>query len=186
MMVMFVITKVPRLGSEEEHREWDAREELRPMLECAVKEVKGLPGPSDYNDYNAYHLYSEFMFTLLCDDAVIKALRGREREKLATLIKQKRETFLTTDGGWIWWVNMLESLKSATEVALGKDHGISDGRLKLLLDDKNILEATKAYKVSMEKNDPVAGGPAWHKLFMLLGKARLDFLFVAINDDVCQ
>ena len=154
------------MGSEEEHRDWDAREELRPELEFVAKLVIGEEGDD------------EFMFTLLCDDAVIKALSGREMEKLATLIKQKRETFLTTDGGWIWWVNMLESLKSATEVALGKDHGISDGRLKLLLDDKNILEATKAYKVSMEKNDPAAGGPAWHKLFMLLGKARLDLLFV--------
>ena len=84
MMVMFVIAKV-RLGREEEHREWDAREELRPMLEEAVKDVLG-----EEDDY-------EFMFTLLCDDAVIKALRGREMEKVATLIKQKRKTYLTRD-----------------------------------------------------------------------------------------
>ena len=35
VMVMFVIVQV-RLGSEEEHKEWDAREELRPELDDDV------------------------------------------------------------------------------------------------------------------------------------------------------
>ena len=36
IVLMFVIVQV-RLGSEEEHREWDGREELRPTLEEVVK-----------------------------------------------------------------------------------------------------------------------------------------------------
>ena len=97
MMVMFVIAKV-RLGSEEEHREWDAREELRPKLEKEVKEVLG-------------EKMDEVMFTLLADDAVIKALRGGEMEKLAMLIKKKRETYLPSlEKG-----KMLTTLKAAAE-----------------------------------------------------------------------
>ena len=38
--VIFVIVKV-RLGSDEEHIEWDAREELRLRLQKAAKEVLG-------------------------------------------------------------------------------------------------------------------------------------------------
>ena len=57
-------------------------------------------------------------------------------------------------------------------MALGDNHGICDGTLNLLLDDKNILEAAKAVKVSEEKNDEAAVRAAEHNLFMLLGKAR--------------
>ena len=158
------------MGREEEHREWDAREEVRPELEKEAKEVL------------SENVEDEFLFTLLCDDAVMKALRGREGEKLAMLIKQKRETYLPTNEK----ATMLNILRGSTEEVLGDNHGISDATLNLLLDDKNILEATKALMVSGEKNDQAAQLASSHKLCMLQGKARLDFLFfffVAIFDD---
>ena len=64
-----------RLGSKEEHREWDAREELKPMLERAVKLVLRKEDQLELGD----SLDSEaFIFALLCEDAVIKALKGRD------------------------------------------------------------------------------------------------------------
>ena len=57
-------------------------------------------------------------------------------------------------------------------MALGVNHGISVVKLNLLLEDKNILEAAKAFKVSEEKNDEAAVMAAYHNLLMLLGKAR--------------
>ena len=90
---------------------------------------------------------------------------------LATLIRQKRETFLTRDER----DKMLNILKGVAKAALGDDHEISDGTLnQLLLEDKNILEATKAYKVGLENNDKAAGLASLHNLLMLLGKARWD------------
>ena len=85
--VIFVIVKV-RLGSDEEHREWDAREKLRRRLKKAAKEVLG----ENYGIENAVDRMN-FFYKLLCDDAVIKALRGGEKEELSALIKQKRRTF---------------------------------------------------------------------------------------------
>ena len=85
--VIFVIVKV-RLGSDEEHRDWDAREELRPRLEKATKKVLGKKyGMESVVDRN------NFFYTLLCDDAVFEALRGGKKEELSALIKQKRRTF---------------------------------------------------------------------------------------------
>ena len=60
--------QVPPLGSEEEHREWDAREELTSLLGFTVKRVLGIRGDFTLGDL-------EFIFTLLCDNAVIEALR---------------------------------------------------------------------------------------------------------------
>ena len=100
-----VILKV-RLGGDEEYREWDAREELRSRLEDAAEKVLGEKyGIESVVDRN------NFFYTLLCDDAVIEALRkeekdssigfvfccfgqNEEKEELAALIKQKRKTFL--------------------------------------------------------------------------------------------
>ena len=93
--------------------------------------------------------FSEFIFTLLCDKTVIGASRGREMEKLSKLIKRKREAHL----------------RATAKEALGDNHGISDDELDLLLKDKKILEATKAYKVNREKNDLVAMQAAGHFLF---------------------
>ena len=87
--------------------------------------------------------------------------------KLATLIKQKKETFLTPDEK----EEMQNILRAAAKRALG-EYGISEGKLNLLLEDKNILEAAKAVKVSREKNDKAAEVAALHSIFMLLGKAR--------------
>ena len=68
---------------------------------------------------------------------------------------------------------MMETLKRVAEAALEK----SDGMLnQLLLEDKNILEATKAAKVGQKNDDEAAVGAAFHNLWMLLGKARWDYL----------
>ena len=64
---------------------------------------------------------------------------------------------------------MRDILKIAAKFAPGDNHGISDGTLNLLLDDKNIFEAAKAYKVSKKKAALKAGCA---NLLMLLGKAR--------------
>ena len=83
-----MIVKV-RLGSEEEHREWDSREKLRPMLEEAVKVVLGEEDQLESIDSRKFiekaekvalrgEDYEAFIFALLCEDAVIKALRGRK------------------------------------------------------------------------------------------------------------
>ena len=159
VMVMFVILKV-RLGSEEEHRDWNTREELTPMLQKTVKFVLGEEDlePSD----------GKFIFDLLCEDAVMEAFRGGEMEKLATLIKQKRETFLTTDDK----KDMLNLLKAVAEKTLGENHGMSDVKLNLLLEDKNIFDAAKAFKVNEEKTDEAAKMASGYNLWMLLGKAR--------------
>ena len=72
--VIFVIVKV-RLGSDEEHREWDVREKLRSRLENAAEEVLG----ENYGIEDAVDKWN-FFYTLLCDDAVIDALRKVEKD----------------------------------------------------------------------------------------------------------
>ena len=86
-----MIVKV-RLGSEKEHEEWDSREELRPMIEEAVKLVLG--GEDHLEPLDPF-VSEELLFSLLCEDVVFKALSGGEIGKLTKLIKQKKETFLT-------------------------------------------------------------------------------------------
>ena len=71
---------------------------------------------------------------------------------------------------------MLNTLKGVAKIDLGDDHEISDGTLNQLLEDNNILKATKAYKVGEENDDEAAKGVALHNLWMLLGKARWDYL----------
>ena len=64
-----MIVKV-RLGSEEEHKEWDTREKLRPRLKQQVERVQWSLGEVwEENDHT-------FIFMLLCDDSVIKAMRS--------------------------------------------------------------------------------------------------------------
>ena len=88
--VIFVIVKVRR-GSDEEHREWDARQELRYRLKDAAEEVLGENyGMESVTDKR------KFFYTLLCDNAVIDALRGGKKEKLSSIIKHKRKTYLGT------------------------------------------------------------------------------------------
>ena len=105
--VIFVIVKV-RLGSGKEHREWDAREELRSRLHKAGKNVLG----ENYGIESAGNR-SNFFNKLLCDDAVLDALKkeekdssigfvfccfgqNKETEELAALIKQKRKTYMSS------------------------------------------------------------------------------------------
>ena len=89
-------------------------------------------------------------------------------KKVATLIKRKRETYMPKDEKR----GMRNILREATKWALGDNYGIRDNELNLLLEDKNILEAAKAYKVSRENNDLAARQAARHNLLILLGKAR--------------
>ena len=78
-------------------------------------------------------------------------------------------------------MKMLDILKGVAKRALGDNHEISDGTLnQLLLEDKNVLEATKAYKVGKENDDKAAEMAAGHNLLMLLGKARWDLA----DDDI--
>ena len=164
-IVKFVIVKV-RLGSEVKHKEWDARKELRSRLEKAIEEVLG--GKCD----------QKLCDKLLVDKAVIDALRGGEKEELAMLISLKREAFV-----WRW--RMLPILKSAAMQTLGE---ISDDALNLLLEERNIIEATKAVMVSKDAikdnvaikdkdairdSDDAALRAAWHNLVGLLGNAQV-------------
>ena len=160
-MVMFVIAKV-RLGSDGEHMEWDAREELRPILTEVVKEVLGKKGDA------------EFIHTLLCDSEVVSSLRRKAKGKLAALIKQKRETYLPSHEKR----KMLNLLKAVAKVAFGDNTEISD-QLIQLLEDKNIMAATKAFKVSRENNDDTAMMAALPKLLTLLGKVRYDLILTS-------
>ena len=90
-------------------------------------------------------------------------------DQLATLIRQKRETFLTDDE----WVKMLDTLKKVSKAALGDNHEICDVTLNLLLlENKQILEETKAFKIGRENDDLAAQVASLHNLLMLLGKAR--------------
>ena len=104
LITVIVILKM-RLGGDEEHREWDAWEELRYRLKDAAKEVLG-------KNYGMESVTDErnFFYTLLCDDAVIEALRKEEKDsyfgfvfycfgqneekgELAALIMQKKKNF---------------------------------------------------------------------------------------------
>ena len=168
VMAMVSVAKV-RLGGDEEHRRWDAREELREQLEGAVKELE-LSGKFEFDEE-----LDEFMYKLLIDNAVIEALRGGKKGQLEELIKQKRKTFVSTyERG-----QMLDILKEATSDALGADHGTSVNELNLQLEDRTIFEATKAVRVSYkafqssgENSDKEALRAASHNLFMVLGNAR--------------
>ena len=113
---IFVIVKVRR-GSDEEHKGWEAREKLRLRLHKAAKKVLGGKYGSvislDNDSSKSAKEQRNFFYTLLCDYAVIDALRkvekdssfgfvfccfgqNEKKEELAALIKQKRETYLGT------------------------------------------------------------------------------------------
>ena len=97
-MAIFGIVKVT-LGSDKE---------IRSRLEEAAKEVLG----KNYGMESVVD-HSNFFYMLLCDDAVIDALREKEKdssfgfvfccfgqneetEELAALIKQKRKTYMSS------------------------------------------------------------------------------------------
>ena len=82
-----------RLGRDDEYREWDTREELRLILEVVVKAVNGEEGDSG------------FLYTLLCDDAVIEELRQTDLIKLAVQPNSRKET------------NMIDTLNSTVQRA---------------------------------------------------------------------
>ena len=146
--------QVPPLGSEKEHKEWDAREELRPLLGFTVKRVLGIHGDVAVDD-------DEFIFTLLCDNAVIEALK----EELPKIIEHRRETRLTPSQRREMLAyleaasrRMPAGLKAASNSVDLEE--MNKATLNLLLEDKNIFEATQALKVrvdtlkvSMESND---------------------------------
>ena len=168
VMTMASVAKV-RLGGDEEHRKWDAREERREELEGAVKEL-GIGGEFKFEDE-----FDDFIYKLLINDAVIEALIGEKKDELGELIKQRRETFVTTyERRW-----MVVSLRRAACDALGADSVTSYSEIKLQLEDGTIFEATKTVVVSLkafwsggENSDEEALRAAWHNLLMVLGNAR--------------
>ena len=80
---IFVIVKVRR-GSDEEHKGWEAREKLRLRLHKAAKKVLGGKYGSvislDNDSSKCAKEQRNFFYTLLCDDAVIDALRKVEKD----------------------------------------------------------------------------------------------------------
>ena len=80
---IFVIVKVRR-GSDEDHRGWEAREKLRLRLHKAAKKVLGGKYGSvislDNDSSKCAKEQRNFFYTLLCDDAVIDALRKVEKD----------------------------------------------------------------------------------------------------------
>ena len=80
---IFVIVKVRR-GSDEDHRGWEAREKLRLRLHKAAKKVLGGKYGSvislDNDSSRSAKEQRNFFYTLLCDDAVIDALRKVEKD----------------------------------------------------------------------------------------------------------
>ena len=137
--------QVPALGSEEEHREWDAREELRPLLGFSVTRVLGIHGDVAVGE-------EEFIFTLFCDNAVIEALK---EEKLPKIIEHRRETRLTPSQRKEL-VKCLEAASRTMPAGLKAASNsvdleeMNDATLDLLLEDKNIFEAAQAFKVSYD------------------------------------
>ena len=177
VMAMVSVAKV-RLGGDEEHRKWDAREERREELEGAVEEL-GIGGQFLIKDE-----FDDFIYKLLINDAVIEALIGEKKDELGELIKQRRETFVSTYERW--W--MVDSLRRAACDALGADRVTSDSEIKLQLEDGTIFEATKAVMVSRkafwssgENSDKKALRAAWHNLLMVLGNARCLSLQIAVD-----
>ena len=158
---------------------------------------------------------SGFLYTLLCDDAVIEELRqtdliklavqpnsrketnmidtlnstvqrafrgsqaGGELSKLASMIKQKREDFLSPSER----ESMQQILKAAVDTALGENHDISDTMRDHLLMDKNILKATKACKINAERNDEAAYVPAMHNLWKVGFNVFVEQVSLAISSE---
>ena len=126
--------------------EWEARAKLRKRLETVVRKVLG-------------QIDEHFIFSLLCIQEVVEALRRSERaggqgwwsmrindrdQELGRLIKQHRENFLTFEER----DRMISLLRGAISSALGANHGITTGELlRLLIEDKTILKATRAGKL---------------------------------------
>ena len=70
--------------------------------------------------------------------------------------------------------NLREVLRKAAWEALGGHPGKIEGLLKLLLEDKNIIEATQAYhEVGLSEGRKAAKmDRAWYNLLMVLGGSR--------------
>ena len=173
-----------RLGSEQEHTEWDGREKLRPMLRLILKNdlvgeiIIGEKGEDD------------FIYSLLWDHEVIDALKmvkvvgpgqisipydssggvlvdsaQHEEENLVRkavkLIQHKREQW-----------NIKSIFQETAEMALGSND-LSEGTLyQLLEDDKHILEAAKTIKINRENKNKKAEMLALNNLLVLMAQAR--------------
>ena len=107
---MFAISKV-RLGRDEGHKEWDTREKHRSRLQISVMGVLGMEEAKD----------KDFIFELLCDNAVIEAVAAREAfdsPTMAWLIRKKRRMYLNPNEKR----EMLRILKSVARKALAGDN----------------------------------------------------------------
>ena len=102
-----------RLGRDDEYRERDTREELRLILEVVVKAVNGEEGDSG------------FLYTLLCDDAVIEELHKTDLIKLAVQPSSLQET------------NMIDTLNSTVQRAFrGSQAGGEVSKLASMIKQK--------------------------------------------------
>ena len=173
-----------RLGSEQEHTEWDGREKLRPMLRLILK--NDLVGETIIGEKGE----DDFIYSLLWDHEVIDALKmvkvvrpgqisipydssggvlvdsaQHEEENLVRkavkLIQHKREQW-----------NIKSIFQETAEMALGSND-VSEGTLyQLLEDDKHILEAVKTIKINRDNKNEKAEMLALNNLLVLMAQAR--------------
>ena len=163
-IIYYIISKAPSLGKEEDHKEWDAREELRPLLEEEVEKVLGYRGDN------------EFIYGLLCDDEIVEISRTisdghKESEgmrKLSELMQQKKTEHVPTAEKRI----CIAFLKGIVKEALGDQKDFPDALLYDLLENKDILATIVALKRAYTNKAEGAMATARLKLLKLLGNAR--------------
>ena len=157
-----------RLGSEEEHKEWDDREELREKLLTKYEVLQGVTGEK-----------KEFIYKLLKDDTLVDTLRSIEKgggtdnitngeleKTLELLIKQKKKYHIPE--------RELRDMKNVLErcgnMALGDYGQLSEGTLSELLQHEDIFDATAALKKDF--SNASVSGLLLRNLWVLLANFR--------------
>ena len=152
------------MGREEEHKEWEARELLRPLLEQEVEKVLGKRGDQ------------EFIYELLCDKEIVEKARtlfdGSQENvgmtKLQELIQQKKTTHVPAAEKRI----CLQFLQGIVKEALGDQKDFPNSVLYELADNKDIVNALVSLKEGFENKAGAAMLSTRLKLWNLLGNAR--------------
>ena len=152
------------MGKEEDHKDWDTREEVRPMLEQEVEKVLGERGDK------------EFIFELLCDNEIVEksktllegSIKNEEMTRLTELIQEKKRTHVPTAEKRI----CIRFLQGIVKEALGDQKDFPDVLLYDLLDNKDILATIFDLKRAFENKAVGAMASARLKLWKLLGNAR--------------
>ena len=155
---------MPSLGREEDHREWDAKEGIRPMLEQEVERVLGERGDK------------EFIFELLCDNEIVEKSRnlsdgseGKEGlTKLAELIQEKKRTHVSTADKRV----CITFLHGIVKEALAGKKDFPNAILYDLSDNRDILNELMTLKEGFANNARGAMLYARLKLWNLLGNIR--------------